>query len=240
MKTTLAALAAVLALASPLLAEIKGQVNPKVYGFAVLSVEPTGGATKATWRVTPQPVQKEVDGNKLRFGGKPGVVYTVTATVIRIDWKAQTFDVTEEEVEVWFGDKPGPVVPPVDPPPPPGPNPPPQPPPPLTEYEAGIRDAIKATGFARWKELAAGYDAAAVLPTGALTVTQLRDHAHAKIKASVPTAIPEDVIGAITPALSVLPPQGQTTALTKEQRTTATNTFSGIATAIRKAGEAVK
>jgi hypothetical protein len=121
--------AILLSLALPAPAQIKGNLNPKDRGFAVLTVE--GKAENVTWRIAPQPVQRETEAGKLRFSGMPAVEYRVTAQVINVDWKAQKLTVNEYEESVWFGDKvPGPGPAP-GPGPTPTPTPTPDAPPPI-------------------------------------------------------------------------------------------------------------
>lgn len=111
-----------LACASAAAEDIKGNLNPKAYGFAVLTV--SGSAENVTWRINPAPVQRHTKDGTLYFGGTPGVEYTVVAQVINVDWAKQKLTVAEAEAVVKFGDA-LPPQPPVPPQPPQPPVPPP-------------------------------------------------------------------------------------------------------------------
>lgn len=114
--------------------EIKGVLTPPEYGFARLTIDAPGAAV--TWRVSPNPVQKEIAGKVIRFGGKPGIDYVVTAHIVTVDWDKKTIDAAETEVTVRFSGTP---VPPPPGPTPPGPTPPPDPPaPPAPIASAGF------------------------------------------------------------------------------------------------------
>lgn len=203
--------------------EIKGKLNPPVYGFAELSVAVGKGAV--SWQVYPRPVQSSSEGNKLRFGGLPGVEYTVKATVFRLAADKETITLTESEAVVVFGTGPPPPIPP------PGPTPPPEP---LDPAAQRIKAAFQETFFAKAKELAAGYDRCA-----ALTATTGAD-LHAKARAALKDAmsserIPEPVITAIVPELAGLP-AATGDPLSAANLATARVAFARIAKLIRQAG----
>jgi hypothetical protein len=119
--------------------EIKGNKNPELYGFAVLSIDTKGGVL---WEVTPMPVQEEQKDNILRFGGKPGVEYIAKAAIV--DWDAKKISSVRTVVKFGgVGPDPGPgPMPPGPGPMPPGPGPiPPPPPPPVDEMLSRLQAA---------------------------------------------------------------------------------------------------
>jgi hypothetical protein len=217
-----ASVLAVLSLVTPATAqEIKGDLKPKLYGFAVLTVDAPGSAV--LWRVTPAPVQKEVKENVLRFGGQPNVPYSVTATVINWDKRSAS----EAEAVVRFG--PGPD---------PGPGPEPKPPDPISPAAERIRQAFTATGFTKARELAAGYDECAGLAMKAAGKTGAAVHAEfrAALKAAMGNdKIPEAVIAAVGLELADMPAAGPN-AFAAADMLTAKFVCERIAQLVRQAG----